>query len=216
MHQLLVVVEELTKHIASECYRQYRRSQRWTKLSHTDYQQLARGTAFLALSHFYGPDELPDHLPPQVSALGCRFLDEELTGPGSEYYDWKRRNAGSTKYKTGRPRRCSQSELYDRWTCYRQSIDGVLVTEAWEDEMKTLLAEQLRPDQWALLKAWYLDGATTADLAQEVIAQNPKYQTAGGYERAVSLVGVRLLRARTAARKILADSYAERAQEVAA
>lgn len=217
MHQQLsVVVEELTKHIASECYRQYRRSQRWTKLSHTDYQQLARGTAFLALAQFYSPEDLPDRAPPQVKALGCRFLDEELTGPGSEYYDWKRRNAGSTKYKTGRPRRCSQSELYDRWTCYRQSIDGVVVDETWEDEMQTLLAEELRPEQWTLLKAWYLEGATTAELAQQVMLQNPKYQTAGGYERAVTLVGVRLLRARTAARAILEASHADRAREIAA
>lgn len=216
MHQLLLVVEELARHIASECYRQYRRSHRWTKLSHTDYQQLARGTAFLALSHFYSPEDLPDRVPPEVKALGCRFLDEELTGPGSEYYDWKRRNAGSTKYKTGRPRRCSQSELYDRWTCYRQSIDGASFDETWEDEMKTLLADRLRPEQWSLLKAWYLEGATTAELAQRVIVQDPKYQTPGGYERAVTLVGVRLLRARTAARALLHSRFAERAKEVAA
>lgn len=216
MNQVSAVLDELAKHIASECYRQYRRSQRWTALSHTDYQQLARGTACMALAQFYGPDDLPPVLPREVKTLGCRLLDDELTGPGSEYYDWKRRNVGSSKYKTGSPRRCSQSEIYDRWTCYQQSVDGVLLDEQWEEEMKTLLAAQLRADQWTLLQDWYLHGKSTAQLAQQIIDADLKYQVPGGYDRAVTLVGVRLLRARTAARAILEQRFADRAAEVAA
>lgn len=216
MHHLAVVVEELSQHIAKECYRQYRRSRRWNKLTHTDYQQLARGTAFLALAEFYGPDDLPEQLPAQVKSLGCRFLDEELTGPGSEYYDWKRRNRGLQQYKTGRARRCSKSELYERWTCYRQSVDGVLLDEQWEAEMLLTLQDKLRPDYWQLLREWYLDGLTTADLAQRIVDSDPKYQTPNGYEKAVTLVGVRMLRARTAARAILEKEFADRAKEVAA
>lgn len=216
MHRLLVVVEELTDHIASRCHKQYIRSNRWNRLSAANYRHLARGTAFLALAEFYGPDDLPDALSDEVKQLGCRLLDRELTGPDSAYYDWQRRNPGSPAFPSGRPRRCFRAELLERWTAYRESVEGPDVLETWPDALRAQLQQHLRPEYWQLLKARYLDEVPADQLIREIMASNPTYQGANGYTKARSVLHVRLLRARRAAQAVLGPVFETRAQESAA
>lgn len=207
------VVDELTHEITAGCFRLRLLTRFANQLSPTDYQQLARGMAFLALAKFYDADALPENPPPEVIREGIKMMSDELTGRGSDYYDYRMR--GETPTTTQR-RKDLVGLLSERWTTYQTAFGSSYreKPEWWSQRMLEILRTKLPTKQWELLEAVYIHETPRHQLAHELVAKEPStYNTADAVRRATAALDTRLSRARAAARSILGDEFAERARE---
>lgn len=208
------VVDELTKEITAGCFRLRLLTRFANHLSNTDYQQLARGMAFLTLAKYYDADALPDQVPPHVVRHGVKLMSDELTGRGSDYYDRRMRGAIN---KAEPRRRDVHSLLTSKWTLYQTHFGSSFreSPEWWTDRMLEILRTKLPIKQWELLEAVYLKQTPRLELAEQLVAAEPrKYSDSNALPRAVAALDTRLSRARSAARTLLGKEFAARAEEV--
>lgn len=83
------------------------------------------------------------------------------------------------------------------------------------EELVLELTRLLRPQEAVWLIRRYRDGATTALLADELVAKDPRYQTADGHIRAVRYIDVVVHRAKKKCRAKLPRRWQMLSQEVA-
>jgi hypothetical protein len=179
-----------------------------TTFSYT-WTHYGRTAAFMAFSEMGGSPDDPDSFDwssPRVRTLALKTLQQLTIGSKSDVYDYMRR---------GRDRR--DGALVDelRWSQWStQTYDSANAPD-YRDQLVGELSRVLNPREVNWLVGKYCDRRTTAELAQDLVAQDPRYQTEGGLVRAVRKIDTAIHRAKRKARSALDSRWQYLAQEVA-
>jgi hypothetical protein len=165
--------------------------------------------AFMAFVELGGSPDDPDTFDwssPKLRTLALKTLQQLTIGSKSDVYDYMRR---------GRIRRNGADVAELSWSLWQTSTYDSANVPDYREQLIGDLSKVLNHNEVTWLVGKYCDRRSTAELAKDLIAKDPRYQTEDGLVRAVRKIDTAIHRAKRKARQSLDPRWQFLAQEVA-
>jgi hypothetical protein len=211
--RLHVVAEELRRRARPQAAIVFR----WERYALTDeFHVLALSSAFLAFTTMGGDVDHPEHFDwvgqhAGLVTVGLAFLRSDLRGPGSTFNEEELRRAER------RDGAIVDALAWSAWGGERppqRTPPPAVLSEMESVAIRLELEAHLTAHEYRFVRGYYLEGRSQPEMAAEVVAQEPKYQTSGGQKRAELMVTRTLFRARQRLKRVLGDRWQAVAEDL--